>query len=207
MGLRLRLILVLMIPPILVVGVYGLIRVRTGRDELLADTERTVILVAEAIRAGVAQGLRESGASDLPGTLAEVVNDEKPVDRIRIFDRALNALFVSNRRPAADAVSADVLRRVAETRQSEGLSSGTGRQRLFSYVLPIRTNGRVPAAIQARVFEPFFSTRPPGEGTGLGLPVCRDILEGLRAEITCQSEPAAGATFVVWLAEDGACEA
>src|SRR5687768_14086977 len=35
MGLKLRLILVLIIPPILVVGVYGLIRVRIGRAELL----------------------------------------------------------------------------------------------------------------------------------------------------------------------------
>ena len=140
MGLRLRLILVLMIPPILVVGVYGLIRVRTGRGELLADTERTVILVAKAIRASVERGLREPRESDLQGMLAEVVKDQKQVDRIRVFDRSLNPLFVSNRLPGADAVPADVLRRVAETGQPEGFSSGTGKQKLFSYVLPIRAN-------------------------------------------------------------------
>jgi len=64
----------------------------------------------------------------------------------------------------------------------------------------------IPAAIQARIFEPFFSTKAPGEGTGLGLPICRDILKGLDGELTLQSEPGAGATFVVWLAEDGAPE-
>jgi two-component system NtrC family sensor kinase len=58
------------------------------------------------------------------------------------------------------------------------------------------TGPGVPAAIQARVLEPFFSTKAPGEGTGR-----------LGGEITLQSEPGAGATFVVWPAEDGACEA
>jgi signal transduction histidine kinase len=41
----------------------------------------------------------------------------------------------------------------------------------------------------------------------LGLPICRDILKGLGGEISLQSESGAGATFVVWLAEDGAFEA
>ena len=50
MGLKLRLILVLMIPPILVVGVYGLIRVRAGRGELIAETERNVVLLAKTVQ-------------------------------------------------------------------------------------------------------------------------------------------------------------
>src|SRR5262249_18645894 len=140
MGLRLRLILVLMIPPVLVVGVYGLMRVRTGRAELLADTERTVILVARAVRASIERGLREPRSSDLEGTLAQIVKDQEQVDRIRIFHRSLTPLFESNRLPVADAVPAEVLRRVAETGQPEGVSSGAGKGRLFSYILPIRTD-------------------------------------------------------------------
>ena len=149
MGLRLRLILVLVIPPILVVGVYGLLRVRTGRAELLADTERTVILVAKAVRASIERGLREPRGSDLEGILAEIVKDQEQIDRIRIFDRSLNPLFVSNRLPSADAVPTEVLRRVAETGQPEGVPSGVGKTRLFSYVLPVRTNrGAVVATME-----------------------------------------------------------
>ena len=140
MGLRLRLILVLMIPPVLVVGVYGLIRVRTERAQLLTNTERTVILVAKAIRASIERGVREPRGSDLEGILAEIVKDQEQIDRIRIFDRSLRPLFVSNRLRSADAVPAEVLRQVAETGQPEGVSSGKGKARLFSYVLPIRTN-------------------------------------------------------------------
>src|SRR5262249_19952732 len=74
--------------------------------------------------------------------------------------------------------------------------------------IAVQDNGPgIPASIQPKIFEPFFSTKPPGEGTGLGLPICRDILKGLGGEITVHSEPGAGATFVVWLAEDGAPEA
>jgi signal transduction histidine kinase len=34
----------------------------------------------------------------------------------------------------------------------------------------------VPVELRDRVFEPFFTTKPPGIGTGLGLPLARDIL-------------------------------
>lgn len=34
----------------------------------------------------------------------------------------------------------------------------------------------VPAELRERVFEPFFTTKPPGVGTGLGLPLARDIV-------------------------------
>jgi two-component system, NtrC family, sensor kinase len=141
MGLRLRLILVLMIPPVLVVGVYGLIRVRTGRAELLAETERTVILIAKAIQASVERGLRDPRASDLDGMLAEIVKDQDQIDRIRIFDRARHPLLVSNRLPIGDDVPTEVLRRVEETGQPEGISSGRGKEQLFAYVLPIRAAG------------------------------------------------------------------
>ena len=35
----------------------------------------------------------------------------------------------------------------------------------------------IPAEVRDRIFEPFFTTKPPGEGTGLGLPTSRRIVE------------------------------
>jgi two-component system NtrC family sensor kinase len=49
------------------------------------------------------------------------------------------------------------------------------------------------------IFEPFFSTKPAGRGTGLGLSVVRNIIYSHGGQISFQTRPASGTTFVVTL--------
>jgi two-component system NtrC family sensor kinase len=84
---------------------------------------------------------------------------------------------------------------------------GAGHAGRAGVEIEVRDTGPgIHPSLLPRIFEPFFSTKPPGEGTGLGLPICRDILHSLGGEITVRSAAGAGATFRVWLAEDGVPE-
>ena len=48
---------------------------------------------------------------------------------------------------------------------------------------------------QGQLFEPFFTTKPSGLGTGLGLSMCRRLIEMHGGTIGFQSTPGSGATF------------
>jgi len=65
-------------------------------------------------------------------------------------------------------------------------------------ILTVRDTGQgIPKENLGRIFEPFFSTKPTGEGTGLGLSVSRGIIEKLGGKIEVDSRLGHGATFRV----------
>lgn len=66
--------------------------------------------------------------------------------------------------------------------------------------LQVRDDGPgIAPELQEQVFAPFFTTKPEGEGTGLGLYICQNIIRGHGGSITMQSQLDKGTTFRICL--------
>lgn len=60
----------------------------------------------------------------------------------------------------------------------------------------------IPIRLRGRMFEPFFSTKPPGKGSGLGLFIVWNIVKIFGGSVTLDSSYVSGARFVVTVPKD-----
>ena len=64
-------------------------------------------------------------------------------------------------------------------------------------VMVIHRGAGMPAARARQVFDPFYTTKGPGEGTGLGLTLCRTIVEQYGGRINLETSPGQGTVAMV----------
>jgi len=124
-------------------------------------------------------------ATDLPGLL---------IDRGELEQIIMN--LVLNARDAMPRGG----RVVIETRTAS-LDAGTGRDSATEdgIVLSVSDTGLgMDSATRNRIFEPFYTTKPVGEGTGLGLSTVYGIVQRVEGHIDVESEPGQGTTIDVW---------
>ena len=149
-------------------------------------TERRAVRIEDAIDAAlelIAYGLRSSGIEAsrvirpaLPPVFAD--SDQLHQVMINLLINAQQALGESPH-PRRITVTAD-------------LADPAGRELLVT----IADNGPgVAPEIASRIFDPFFTTKPMGVGTGIGLAVCRGIVEAHGGSLKLAAAPSGGARF------------
>jgi len=66
--------------------------------------------------------------------------------------------------------------------------------------IKVKDNGHgIPQKILDKIFQPFFTTKPTGEGTGLGLSLSYDIIKAHGGEIKVETKEGEGSEFVIRL--------
>jgi signal transduction histidine kinase/FixJ family two-component response regulator len=122
-----------------------------------------------------------------------------------VINLGTNAWHAMREQPGTLKVEMNVIAADDEFFKSHpGLRSGQYVRLSFS-----DTGHGMDAATVERIFDPFFSTKPVGEGTGLGLAVVLGIVQNHDGMITVQSEPGVGTTFHLYfpVLETAAAEA
>jgi signal transduction histidine kinase len=69
-----------------------------------------------------------------------------------------------------------------------------------SIELSVKDNGAgIADAIKEKIFQPFFTTKPTGQGTGLGLSLSYDIVKAHGGELKVETKGGEGSQFIIYL--------
>jgi PAS domain S-box-containing protein len=96
---------------------------------------------------------------------------------------------------------------------AQAIPEGHAEQHTIRVATRLLDDGRVATEVQdsgcgiapdqlPRIFDPFYTTKPPGVGTGLGLSICHSIVTSFGGDIEVESLPGTGSTFRVILRPD-----
>ena len=66
--------------------------------------------------------------------------------------------------------------------------------------IKVQDNGNgIPNSVKEKIFQPFFTTKPTGQGTGLGLSLSYDIVKAHGGDLAIDTKPGEGTTFIIKL--------
>jgi signal transduction histidine kinase len=142
---------------------------------------------------------------DLHQTLQVAMDLERPqcavsgIKLVAAFDPSLPQLKVDPHRLGQVFINLLVNARQAMDAAEKGTAITVQTRRLERRVeISFMDDGPgIPPAVKAKIFDWFFTTKPPGEGTGLGLAVSREILLSHGGNLRVEDSPEGGATFVL----------
>ena len=118
--------------------------------------------------------------------VATIRREYQPLPRILCTPGELNQLFLNLLRNAGQSLTP-----VGEITLKSWYDDG------FVYASVTDNGHGIPEHLKERIFEPFFTTKDVGQGTGLGLSVCHNIITRHHGQLQVESVVGSGSTFTV----------
>ena len=178
-------------------------RAATVTRQLLAFSRRAVHR-PEAIDLGAAVRAAEPVVRRLLGEDRQLVVETSAIPGVWVDPGQLEQVIINLALNASDAMpgGGTLTMTTSETELPDAVARDTGAAipAVRYAALSMRDTGSgMDAAIQQKIFEPFYTTKPIGKGTGLGLAAVQGILKQHNGYITVSSAPGEGAEFTVYL--------
>ena len=118
----------------------------------------------------------------------ELIRDYQLTNKIYCYPDELNQVWTN------------LIHNALQAMQNQGTLYVSLHQEEGEVVVSIKDTGSgIPEAIQDKIFKPFFTTKPAGEGSGLGLDIVRRIIEKHQGRIELDTELNVGSEFRVYL--------
>ena len=115
---------------------------------------------------------------NIPDNLPQIWSDSKALEQI-LINLLVNASEASENKDLTIELNVNV-----------------NRDWLSRTVLEVKDNGNgMDEAVVKKIFNPFFTTKSHAKGTGLGLYVCKGLVERLNGKLEVDSLPGKGSTF------------
>ncbi len=186
-------------------------------DEIIHATDRGAALVRRVLAFS-----RRSGARTIPINVPVAVSEAAPLIR-RLLGDAIEVRvesedvppvlgddgwieeillnLASNSRDAMPRGGTFVVRvsSVTRTEKVDRRAKSQSQPRNYVVLTVSDTGAGIDEATRAHIFEPFYTTKEPGKGTGLGLASVCSIVTEARGSIEVESAPGVGTTFRILL--------
>jgi signal transduction histidine kinase len=136
-------------------------------------------------------------AKDINFNAALHTDFDQTIGKINIMPQEMGRVFLNLFSNAFYAVSEKkkLLPEGYEPAVSVASSSQNG-----SVIIKVRDNGNgIPEKVISKIFQPFFTTKPTGQGTGLGLSLSYDIVKAHGGEIKVTTKEGGGSEFIIQL--------
>jgi len=178
---------------------------------------------ADAIVKGMLQHARTSSGQKEPTDINKLADEylRLAYQRFRAKDKSFNATFATDFDQTIGKVNVipQEIGRVilnlinnafyaVHEKQKQNLNgheptvSVSTKRNAGTVAILVKDNGNgIPQKILDKIFQPFFTTKPTGQGTGLGLSLAYDIVKAHGGEIKVQTKEGEGSEFIIHLPE------